>query len=184
HADAEATDLVHVGGADAAAGGADRPLAQEALGDLVEGLVVGRDDVRVGADPQPGGVHPARGEHLDLLEQRTEMDHHAVADDRGDPRREDAGGKELELELLPVDDHGVAGVVTAVGLDHVVDPFTEEVGGLALPLVTPLGSDDHDGGHGDSWGRDSTRDWWPRGGHGAAGIVPSTPGRTLRAPAL
>src|SRR5699024_11497643 len=60
----------------------------------------------------------------------------------------------------------------------------EEVGGLALPLVTPLGSDDHDGGHGDSWGRDSTRDWWPRGGHGAAGIVPSTPGRTLRAPAL
>src|SRR5699024_5068449 len=66
---------------------------------------------------------------------------------------EDAGGEELELELLTVDDHGVAGVVATVGLDDVVDALSEQVGGLALPLVAPLGSDDHDGGHGDSWGR-------------------------------
>jgi len=98
----------------------------------------------------PGGVHAAGLEHADLLEQRLEVDHDAVADHRGDPRGQDPGGKELELELLPVDDHGVAGVVAAVGLDHVVHAATEQVGGLPLAFVPPLGSDDHDGGHGDS----------------------------------
>ena len=87
----------------------------------------------------------------DLLEQRLEVDHHAVADHRSDLRGEDAGGKELQLELLTVHDHGVTGVVAPVGLDDVVHPFAEEIGGLALPLVTPLGSDDHDGRHSDSW---------------------------------
>src|SRR5699024_4139626 len=101
------------------------------------------------------------------------------------------GGKELELELLAVDDHGVAGVVASVGLDDVVDALTEEVGGLALPLVAPLGSDDHDGGHGDSWGTvGDFLDTRPRAVHRAAWILPSSaeppldacPGRGLSPP--
>ena len=43
HADADAADLVGVGRADAAAGRADLALAEESLGDLVEGAVVLRD---------------------------------------------------------------------------------------------------------------------------------------------
>src|SRR5690625_6842232 len=34
------------------------------------------------------------------------------------PRGQDPGGKELELELLPVDDHCVAGVVAARSEEH------------------------------------------------------------------
>ena len=49
-ADAEARDLVAVRRADAATGGADLGLAEEALGRLVESDVVRRDQVRVGAD--------------------------------------------------------------------------------------------------------------------------------------
>ena len=60
HADADAVDLVGVGGSDAAAGGADHALAEEALGDLVERAVVLRDDVRVGAD-LAGGWCRCRG---------------------------------------------------------------------------------------------------------------------------
>ena len=52
HADADAVDLVGVGGPDAAAGGADLPLAEEALGDLVERAVVLGDEVRVRRDAQ------------------------------------------------------------------------------------------------------------------------------------
>ena len=52
-------DLVFVGRADAAAGGADRAAAQEPFGDLVQHLVVGRHEVGVGGDPQLGGVRAA-----------------------------------------------------------------------------------------------------------------------------
>ncbi len=130
--------------------------------------MIGRDDVGVGADAQTGGVHAARLEHPDLLEQRLEVHHDAVADHGGDLRGEYSGRKELELELLAVDDHGVAGVVASVGLDDVVDALSEQVGGLALPLVAPLGSDDHDGGHGDSW------DEGAGCGRTTARILPST----------
>ena len=44
---AEAANLIHVSGADTATGGADSALAEETLGHLVHGLVVGRDQVGV-----------------------------------------------------------------------------------------------------------------------------------------
>ena len=53
YANAHARNLVHVCRTDAAAGRADLGLAEEALGHLVKGDVIGRDDVRVGADEQP-----------------------------------------------------------------------------------------------------------------------------------
>ena len=53
---------------------------------------------------------------------------------------------------LLADDDRVAGVVPALVPDHVVDPVTEQVGGLALALVAPLGADKHDGGHAHPFG--------------------------------
>src|SRR5262249_6191877 len=41
----------------------------------------------------------------------------------------------------------MAGVVTAVELDHRVDTTAEQVGGLALALVTPLGAEQNDRRH-------------------------------------
>ena len=42
----------------------------------------------------------------------------------------------------------VAGVVAAIELHDVVDAVSEEVSGLALALVAPLGANNHDGWHG------------------------------------
>ena len=75
------------------------------------------------------------------------VDDHAVADHRRDVVVEHAARDQLEGERLAVDDDGVPGVVAAlVAHDH-RHLFGEEVGELALALVTPLGSDDDGGGH-------------------------------------
>ena len=145
--DADAVHLVGVRRPDAAAGGADPPAAQEALGHLVEAAVVVGDDVRVGADLQPAGVEAAGLECVDLLEEHVQVDDDAVADDRRAARGEDAAGQQVQGVLLVADDDGVAGVVAAVELHDVVDPVAQEVGRLALALVAPLGADDRDRGH-------------------------------------
>jgi hypothetical protein len=145
--DADPVHLVGVGRADAAAGRADPATAEEALGDLVEGAVVVGDDVRVGADLEPAGVDAAGLEPIDLLEQDVDVDDHAVADHRRASGGEDAAGQQVQGVLLVADHDGVAGVVAAVELHHVVDPAAEVVGGLALAFVAPLGADDHDRGH-------------------------------------
>ena len=44
-------------------------------------------------------------------------------------------------------DHRVPGVVAALVADDVVHPAAEQVGGLALALVAPLGADQHDSRH-------------------------------------
>ena len=91
---------------------------------------------------------PRCSEHVDLAEQDAEVDDHAVTDDRRDGRREDAARQQVHGVLLAVDHDGVAGVVAAVEPDAVVDLVAEQVGGLALTLVAPLGADEHDGRHG------------------------------------
>src|SRR5213082_2773155 len=50
-------------------------------------------------------------------------------------------------ELLAVHHDGVAGVVAALVAHAVVDGRPEQVGRLALPLIAPLGAEDHDRGH-------------------------------------
>ncbi|SII77540.1 Uncharacterised protein [Mycobacteroides abscessus subsp. abscessus] len=146
-ADAQAPDLVHVRRTDAAPGRPDRALAEEALGHLVQSLVVGSDEVSVRRDPQLRGVGAARFEGVDLLEERLKVDDDAVADDGGDVGREDPRGKELELVLLTADDNCVTSVVPAVGLDDVVDAGAEDVGGLPFTFVAPLSADDNDCWH-------------------------------------
>src|SRR3546814_258420 len=146
-ADAHAVDLVGVGRPDAASGGADLALAQEALGDLVARAVVLRDDVRVRAHAQPRDVDAAGAERLELVEQHLEVDDDPVADDRDDSGRQDARGQQVQRVLLVADDDGVAGVVPAVELDDPVGAITQEVGGFSLALVPPLDADDHDCGH-------------------------------------
>ena len=146
-ADADAVHLVGVGRADAAAGGADLALAEEALADLVHRRVVGRDHVGVGADPQAGGVQAARLEAVELLHQHGQVDDDAVADHRRDAGGEDARGQQVQGVLLAVDHHRVAGVVAAVELHDVVDLGAEQVSRLALALVAPLRPDQHDAWH-------------------------------------
>ena len=147
HAQADATDLVGVRRADAAARRADRPLAKEPLGDAVQGLVVRGDHVGVAGNAQAGGVRAASLEAVDLIEQRLEIDHATIADDRQRVLRQHAGGQQLQLVLLAADDDRVTGVVAAVGLDHVIHAAAEDVGRLALALVAPLCAHHDDCGH-------------------------------------
>ncbi len=65
----EAARLVHVGGADAAARGADLGLAQAVLGGTVEVLVVRHDQVRVAADEQAVRGQAVLLEAVHLLDQ-------------------------------------------------------------------------------------------------------------------
>ena len=51
---------------------------------------------------------PPRSGIVELVDQDDRVDHHAVADDRGDVQVEDAARHQLELEHLAVDDEGVA----------------------------------------------------------------------------
>ena len=144
HAHAEAANLVHVGGADTAAGGADGALAEEALGHLVHGLVVGCHQVRVSGNLQAGGVSAAGLEAFDLCEESLGVHDHAVTNHGDGVVAQNTGGQQLQLKLLAVHHHGVTGVVTAVGLDHVVYAGAEQVGSLALTLIAPLGAHNHD----------------------------------------
>ncbi len=83
-ADGAASDLVLIGRADAAAGGPDSALAGGLLARDVELLVQRQDQRRVFRNPQ---VFRRDGDALflelgDLGQQRTRIEHHAVADDR------------------------------------------------------------------------------------------------------
>ena len=109
----------------------------------VEGDVVRHDHVRAAADADAGDVDAARGQHVELVDQRDRVDHDAVADDRRDVRVQHARRRQAQLEDLVAADHRVAGVVAAlVAHDH-RDLLGQEVGGLALALVAPLEPDDH-----------------------------------------
>jgi hypothetical protein len=104
--------------------------------------------MRVGGDHQSAGVDVTGLQPGELVEQDAWVDHHAVADDVDDPGGEDAGGDEVQREVLAVrKNHGVPGVVTTLVADDPLDAVAEQVGGLALTFVAPLGTDQHDGRH-------------------------------------
>ena len=72
----------------------------------------------------------------------------------------------MECELLVADDDGMAGVVAALVAHDVVDATAEKVGGLALALIAPLGTEQRDGGHGTTFGGRGGR---PPGAHDGPG---------------
>ena len=91
---------------------------------------------------------PALLQAGELADQHLGVDDHAVADDRRAARRQDARRDQVQRVPLAVRrDHRVAGVVAALVADDVGDAATEQVGGLALALVAPLGTDQHDSRH-------------------------------------
>ena len=147
HADADAVDLVGVGRADTAAGGADLMLAEETLGHLVERAMVRRDDMCSLTHQQAGAVHAAAFKTVNLLEQHFRIHDDAVADHGGDVRADDAGRQQVQRIHLVADHHAVAGIVAAVETGHIVHFGTDQIGSLAFAFVAPLSADQHDSGH-------------------------------------
>ena len=148
-ADPDARDLVLVARADAAAGGADLLAARVPLDHLVDGDVIRHQQMRVGRDQQPLGVDAAIFQTLQLVEQYAGIDHHAVADHVGDAWRQDPRWNEVQREILAGrQDDGMPGIVPALIPHDPLHAATEQVGGLTLALVAPLGADEHDCRHG------------------------------------
>ncbi|COY22137.1 Uncharacterised protein [Mycobacterium tuberculosis] len=141
-------DLVLVARPDTTAGGADLLAAHIALGDLVDSNVVRHQQMGVGGDQQLGGVHAAVLQSPQLIEQDTGIDHHAVADNVGDPGRQHTRRDEMQCEILAGrQDDGVPGVVAPLIAHHPLHAATQQVGGLTLALVAPLGADEDDRRH-------------------------------------
>ena len=144
-AQADASGLVGVGGADPALRRAERVPAEEPLRHLLQLEVVRHDQVTVPGHLEPRHVHAGASQVLQLAEEVARVDDHAVGDHGGDVGVEDAGRDQLELEQTPFRDHRVPCVVAALIADDEVHPVREVVDGLALALVPPLGPE-HDGG--------------------------------------
>ena len=145
HPDRAPRDLVLVGGADAAAGGSDRPAGPMGFARLVEPDVVREDErARFAQDEPFGHRDPARLHPLDLAHQSGWRQHNPVPDETDDPRVQDAGGDDVEHRLLATHDEGVPGVVSPLEADHRLRPLRQQVDDLSLALVPPLGPDDDD----------------------------------------
>ena len=112
-------------------------------------IVVWYDVIRWAFDDSDHGrgVHAAGGQAVDLVEQHPRVDDHAVGDHRDAARGQHARGQQVGGELLAVDHDGVAGIVSALIADAIIDGRPQQVRRLALALVAPLGSEHHDRGH-------------------------------------
>ena len=144
-ADAAARDLVLVGRADAAAGGADRLAAGGLLAGLIQGDVVRHDQRRGRADLQARAhFHAVAFELADFLLQRGRRQHHAVADQAQRVVAQDAGRDQVQDGLLAADDQRVAGVVAALEAHDGADLLGQQVDDLALAFIAPLGTENDD----------------------------------------
>ena len=149
HPDGAPSDLVLIGRADAALGGADPAVARRGLAQRVE-LAVERQDQRgILGDAQivAADADPERLDLGDLLGQRPGIDHHAVADHRQLALAHHAGRQQRQLIGGAVDHQRVAGIVAALEAHHDIGALRQPIDDLALAFVTPLGADDHDIGH-------------------------------------
>ena len=145
HADGAAADLVFIGRADAAAGGADLAFAGGFLTQLIQLAMQRQDERGVFGDAQ---VLARDGdalafETLDLVAQRPGIDDDAVADDAELALAHHARGQQRQLVGVAADDQRVAGVVAALEAHDDIGALRQPVHDLTFALVAPLGAD-HD----------------------------------------
>ena len=143
--DRAAADLVLIGRADAAPGGADLAGAAASSRSASRSRWKGRISGQVSAICRLSGViaTPCSRQLLDLGLQRPGIEHDAVADHR-QRAADDARGQQRQLVGLVADDERVAGIVAALEADDDVGAARQPVDDLALALVAPLAAD-----HGD-----------------------------------
>ena len=79
HANTHTRHFVRIGRANAAACCADGALTQKTLLHPVQHLVIRRDNMGVGRNTQAGRIRTTGLQAVDLIEQRFQVDHHAIA---------------------------------------------------------------------------------------------------------
>ena len=105
------------------------------------------DEVRIGADERVRNVYAAAAQGVDLIGQHVKVEHDSVAEHGRGVRVKDPRRKQVHEELLVIDDDSVSSVIASRIPHAIVDAFGHEIGGLALALVTPLGTHDDDSRH-------------------------------------
>ena len=148
-ADGAPADLVLVGGADAAPGGADARKHIGGFANRVEFLVQRQDQRRVLGDAQAlrRDVDPLPLEAVDFLEQRERIDDHPVADHGKLPRSHDPRRQQRQLVGDSVDDQRVTRIMSTLEANDDVGLLRQPVDDLAFPLVPPLGPNHDHIGH-------------------------------------
>ena len=89
--------------------------------------------------------HAGSAQRGNFLQKGQRVNHHAIADDAGALRPQNAAGDELQNKFFSVDDDGVSGVVSAGVARHDRKSLREYVDNFALALVAPLGSNNDRG---------------------------------------
>ena len=141
-AEAVAGHLVFIGGADAAAGGADLLAAGRAFGSELDHAVVFENDLRTVRDEELLIDVDAEVAQLpNFAQEGQRVEYNAVADDSLAGWPQNAAGDELENELLAADDDGVSGVVSASVAGHDGKALGEHVDDLAFAFIAPLGAE-------------------------------------------
>jgi hypothetical protein len=145
HAQRAPSDLVLVGRADAAAGRADLDVAERALARLVERDVHGQHERARGRDAQPiAHADAGRFQLADLLQQRRERQHDAVADQDRHALVQHARRYEAQYRLAPAGDERMTGILPTLEAHDALRAFRQPVDDLAFALVAPLCADDDD----------------------------------------
>ena len=145
-ADGAAGDLVLIGRADAAAGGADLRVAARRLARAVDGRMQRQDQrcalsaIRSRSGPT---ARPCACTRAISASSASGIDHHAVADD-AELAAHQARRQQRELVGLVADHQRVAGIMAALEAHDDLGATGEPVDHLALALIAPLGAD-----HGD-----------------------------------
>ena len=147
--DRAAADLVLIGRANAALGGADRADGVGRFAERVE-LAMQRQDQRdVFGDAQvfrtDGNALPLQ--FCNFIEESLGIEHHAIADHGQFRRPQHAGRQQRQLVGFAVDDQGMTGIMAALEAHNDVSLLRQPVDDLALPFVAPLGADDDNIGH-------------------------------------
>ena len=77
-------------------------------------------------------------------EQCLQIDHHAITQHRSGVGGQHSRGEQLEFVLLAAHNHRVTSVVTAIGLDDVINFATQNVGSFTFAFIAPLSTHDND----------------------------------------
>ncbi len=94
-----------------------------------------------------GSEEPEFAALLDFFDQCIRVDDHAITKNAARTSVQDARWHKVRHQLLAIDDKRVPCIrAAAVANDH-AGFFTEQVDDLALPFVTPLGTNDDCDGH-------------------------------------
>jgi len=103
--------------------------------------MVGHHHMRACADAQVIHRHPLYLQGAYFLHEHLRVYHHPAGDDVHDLRAENAGGHQMQFELMPIEANGMTGVTATTIAHHHIGILRQAVHHFAFRLVTPLGTD-------------------------------------------